>query len=254
MKNNILSRITRRGWIWIGILYIGAVLFYWEFFSFLIAVGLGAFMSVVLVSMLLVGYLRLGTKLKFPLWEFILYLVLFTVFRMLYIYFFLSKHLPEYTLFHYPNRALPATAFGSASLLFLGYSYAVYEWGLAAREKYRSVQRENKSSFIQPVVIKSNGASVYLLPQDILYISANGEYVDYHTSEKKYTVFKRLKTVEKELFSHGFKRCHRSYIINVRHVKELSKNMILIVGDLQIPISKTYREQIEEALDERNNL
>ncbi len=199
--------------------------------------------------MLLVGYIRLGSQSKFSLIEFSVFTIGFSAVRYVYILFFLSEHLPEYTLFHYPNRALPATVFGSASLLFLGYSYAIYEWGLAARQRYAERSKKLKKKFDQPILLRCGGKTVYILPQDIVYIQANGEYVDYKTTTKKYTCFKRLKDVQTELSEYGFVRTHRSFIINPSYVESLTATEIGLKEGTTVPLSKTYKEKVTTLIE-----
>ncbi len=251
MKNQIYKRISGKGWLWIALLYLGSIFFYLEFFDLLVSIGLALFITLVLVSMLMVGYLRLGASLKFSIKEFVLFVILFSSLRFAYIYFFLSNHLPDYTLFHYPGRALPITILTSASLLFLGYSYAIYEWGLAARDKYAEKLSKNDKKFEQPIALRCSGKSVYMMSEDIIYLNANGEYVDYNTLSKKYTCFKRLKVAEAELNPFGFLRTHRSYIINPIFVESIGITEILMKGDVTIPLSKKYKTAVQEAVENR---
>lgn len=243
MKKHLFSRITRRGWIWISILYVGSILFYLEFFTWLPAIFLGLYMTIVLVSMLLVGYINLGHRSRFPTLVFSIWVAIFSIARYVYIYYFLSRHLPEHTIFHYVDRVIPTVIFTSASMIFLGYSYAIYEWGLAAREKYKDKLDKTTSSFKQPLILRADGSNIYVLPEDITYISANGEYVNYHTDRKKYMVFKRLKDVEQEMKSHGFLRNHRSYIVNPDYIVAISKTEIQLKDDTMVPLSKSYRDR-----------
>ncbi|WP_343764794.1 LytTR family DNA-binding domain-containing protein [Gangjinia marincola] len=197
----------------------------------------------------MIGYLRLGACTRFPVKEFILFTALFTGIRFTFIYFFLSNHLPSYTVFHYPRRALPFTMFSSAGLLFLGYSYAIYQWGLAAREKYKERFKESGQKLEQPIKLRCGGKTIYVLSQDILYLNANGEYVDYNTLSRKYTCFKRLKVAEAEMNPLGFIRTHRSYIINPNYVEAVALTEVTLKGNISIPLSKKYKVEVHTFLE-----
>lgn len=56
-----------------------------------------------------------------------------------------------------------------------------------------------------------------------------------------------LKALEKELPSTTFMRVHRSYIVNIDHVKSI-KGRELLVGEKKIPVSNTYYEQVKKLL------
>ena len=75
---------------------------------------------------------------------------------------------------------------------------------------------------------------------DILYISALGDYVVIVTAGKKYPVHFTLKSVEERLPASRFARVHRSYIVAVDKVHSLEDNSILINKDL-IPLSENYK-------------
>jgi len=249
MKNFIKNHISLRGWLGIVLLFLGSIGYYLEFFGLMTSILLSVFITAIIVSMIMVGYFRLGKKTSFPYNEFIALTLLFSIIRYAYIYFFLSKNLPSYTIFHYPVRAIPLTILGTAFLLFLGYSYAIYEWGLASREKYIKMLKKNKEQFEQPIKIRSSGKWVYLLSQDVLYLKANGEYVDYFTASKRYSCFQRLKHAELEMKKFDFIKIHRSYVINPIFVESISVSQVIMKGNIILPYSKKYKEMVNNKLE-----
>ncbi len=251
ISNFVKNHITGKGWLCIMLLLLGSIVYYLEFFGFITATLLSVFVVTLMISMFVVGFLVLGEKPSFPYKELVFLVLLFSAIRYSYIYFFLSNNLPSYTLFHYPLRAIPITILGTAAIIFLGYSYAIYEWGLAAREKYAEMLENDEKRFDQPIKIRSSGKWVYLLSQDILYLKANGEYVDYHTLSNVYSCFQRLKQAEKEMEKHDFLRIHRSYIINPIFVESISSSEISLKNRILLPLSKNYKESLTEKMEKR---
>lgn len=251
MSYFVKNHISLKGWLCVTFLFLGSVGYYLDFFDLLTSILLAVFITTLIISMLVVGFLILGEKPSFPYKEFIILIFLFSSIRYSYIYFFLSNHLPSYTIFHYPIRAIPITILGTAAILFLGYSYAIYEWGLAAREKYAEMLEKDKERFDQPIKIRSSGKWVYLLSQDILYLKANGEYVDYHTLSNTYSCFQRLKQAEDEMEKHDFLRIHRSYIINPIFVESIGVSEISMKNKILLPLSKKYKESVIEKVENR---
>lgn len=84
---------------------------------------------------------------------------------------------------------------------------------------------------------------------DILFIEGLKDYVKIYTTDNKYTLtLISLIKLENLLSSKGFSRVHRSYIINIQHVKSIQKNKVLI-NDKRIPISESYKNAFFERIN-----
>ena len=78
---------------------------------------------------------------------------------------------------------------------------------------------------------------------EILFFEGFGNYVKVHSlSKKTILVLDKLSNLEKNLKSNGFIRVHKSYIINISFVKEISGNRI-IINNTEIPIGESYKER-----------
>ena len=74
---------------------------------------------------------------------------------------------------------------------------------------------------------------------DIYYIIAFDHYIDIHVKDKIYTFNKKISDLEIILPKGRFVRCHRSYIVNIKYVKNINKSNLLLDNDIKIPVSKT---------------
>jgi two-component system LytT family response regulator len=84
---------------------------------------------------------------------------------------------------------------------------------------------------------------------DILFIEGLKDYVKIYTTDNKYTLtLISLIKLENLLSSKGFARIHRSYIINIKHVKSIQKNKVLIT-DKRLPISESYKASFFEKIN-----
>lgn len=84
---------------------------------------------------------------------------------------------------------------------------------------------------------------------DILFIEGLKDYVKIYTTDNKYTLtLISLIKLENLLSSKGFARIHRSYIINIKHVKSIQKNKVLI-AEKRIPISESYKASFFEKIN-----
>ena len=96
-------------------------------------------------------------------------------------------------------------------------------------------------------------------PAAILYVSADANYIKIHYLEndrvRTYQLRNSMKSFEADARRHGLVRCHRSYYVNPRHIKLLSRDkegMIYTVftrdGLERIPVSKQYYGQLADML------
>lgn len=119
--------------------------------------------------------------------------------------------------------------------------------------KYASGQIGNESS---PVHFRdmNNNLRLVVAAGLILYIEAANNYVCicYLKGDAmiKYYLRNRMKNIEETCSNSNLVRCHRSYFINLKHVRLIQKESDGMYAELEkegaphIPVSKTYAEQI----------
>lgn len=88
------------------------------------------------------------------------------------------------------------------------------------------------------VLIESDGEIIRLKQDDIIYIEAFSHYVDIVTTEYKYTIRKNIGLIEKELEENPFVRCHRSYIVGLKHIKKIGKDNLELDNGHMVPVSR----------------
>ena len=86
---------------------------------------------------------------------------------------------------------------------------------------------------------------------DILHIEAAGDYVKVVTENGQYLVNDTLKGLQDELPGVQFIRVHKSYIISRNKIKFFEGNYVK-VGNADIPIGNSYKEEISTRLKEKN--
>ena len=79
---------------------------------------------------------------------------------------------------------------------------------------------------------------------DISYIEAMSEYLRIYVDgrTRPIVVLLSMKKMEERLPGSSFMRVHRSYIINLKKIKEMSKNHIILLNDADIPIGELYKD------------
>lgn len=98
--------------------------------------------------------------------------------------------------------------------------------------------------------VKDSHQQRRVVPENILYIEGFDSYVKIHLQQGHFfTLFKRLKSFEKQFPDTHFLRVHRSYIVNLSAVDSVNKKEILLrsqLGDIfPIPIGENYQQVIQ---------
>lgn len=91
------------------------------------------------------------------------------------------------------------------------------------------------------IFVRAEYENVKINYADILFVEGLKDYVKIYTTDGKYVLtLMSLIKLETSLSHKGFSRIHRSYIVNLAHIKSIQKNKVLIV-DRRLPISESYK-------------
>jgi two-component system LytT family response regulator len=84
----------------------------------------------------------------------------------------------------------------------------------------------------------------YISLSNIIYCEANNNWTKVYTlGQKTYEVCQTLKQIEERIHSEDFFRTHRSYLVNLLFVKEItgSYELLKLVEEYTIPIARRRR-------------
>jgi two-component system, LytTR family, response regulator len=93
------------------------------------------------------------------------------------------------------------------------------------------------------VVIKDGHLNIKIKYNNILWLQSENIYVEIKTAEKTYLVRNSLDKFLEELNDDTFLRIHRSYAVNVNHVKAVNGQYVLI-NEEKIPLSRKFRDKL----------
>ncbi len=93
----------------------------------------------------------------------------------------------------------------------------------------------------------STQEGVYIVHwKDILYLHAIGNYTQVHLMDgAKIMVSRTLGHIENQLPDSNFKRCHKSFVINLNEVVAF-RDSIFLSNELEIPVSRRKRKEIKD--------
>ena len=96
------------------------------------------------------------------------------------------------------------------------------------------------------IYFKTDYKVVRIGVSDITHVEAMSEYLRIYSrgSKRPVIVLLSMKKMEERLPSKRFMRIHRSYIINLKCIKEVSKNQVLLDNDVTLPIGDLYKDSL----------
>lgn len=97
------------------------------------------------------------------------------------------------------------------------------------------------------IVLETEETSLHVSPDNIIYCEAMGKKTHVHLREGQTLVCDTgIGSIRKNL-ADDFVSCHRSYIVNLRYVKSISKTDISLDGGENIPISRRLYKEINQS-------
>jgi DNA-binding LytR/AlgR family response regulator len=116
------------------------------------------------------------------------------------------------------------------------------------------ITKHNKQS-LEMIPVEHNGKILLINESELIYVFASNDYTYIKTQTKKYLTRFTLKELETRIKNTQFYRCHRSYFINLKKVKEIiplyNGTLTLVVDDQEsskVPVSRSQVKKVRELL------
>jgi two-component system LytT family response regulator len=147
--------------------------------------------------------------------------------------------------------------------------------GLLARAQFEIYRRkaDELSSLLQCYLASAGNAGQYLsrlkveegneehemAVEDLLYIAADGNYLRIHTHGRAYEMRETMTGISARLDPARFVRVHRSFIVNLSHVLEVTSRegstaFARLSNGMEVPVGPNYREEFDSIINMRNRL
>jgi two-component system LytT family response regulator len=103
------------------------------------------------------------------------------------------------------------------------------------------------------IIFKSRGRILFLPVSDIRWIGAEGNYVRLCTGTENHLLRETMAHLEQRLDPRGFLRVHRSFIVNLKYVKEVRRqtngdSVVILDNGEQVAMGRSYRTVLWEHL------
>ncbi len=103
------------------------------------------------------------------------------------------------------------------------------------------------------IIFKSRGRILFLPVSDIRWIGAEGNYVRLSTATESHLLRETMARLEERLDPSGFLRVHRSFIVNLKYVKEVRRepngdSVVIMDSGHKVALGRSYRSLLNEQL------
>ncbi|OEK07121.1 LytR/AlgR family response regulator transcription factor [Roseivirga misakiensis] len=117
-----------------------------------------------------------------------------------------------------------------------------FEFGRFLKAVNKLAEQTEKSSQ-NYLFLKSGYEFIRIEKSDLRYIKGDGNYVGFHTSERKVLCRMKMDEAESLVSSDDFIKVHRSYVVNKSMILKVEKHQ-LHLEEGTIPISQTYYDNL----------
>jgi DNA-binding LytR/AlgR family response regulator len=156
----------------------------------------------------------------------------------------LTTAFPQYAIEGYKVNAIDYLLKPISYEEFVRSTDKVMEWAT-------QVHRQDSNLNDRTIYVKTDYKLQQLSLDDILYVENYKDYVHFHmrNGERMSTKIS-MRRLEEFLPSPEFMRVHRSFVVRMPEVRTIERGNI-VFGDLYVPITDKYMEEVQRYLDQR---
>jgi DNA-binding LytR/AlgR family response regulator len=121
-------------------------------------------------------------------------------------------------------------------------------FNLAKKEKTGAAENEEGLIIKDALFIKEKYRYTKIRIADILWIQAEGNYVELHLADKKELIRASFGSFLERLALYNFFRTHKSYAVNLDHITKIEPTAVFILQN-EIPLSKVYADELLQRLN-----
>ena len=116
-------------------------------------------------------------------------------------------------------------------------------------ERYILQAMESMAEDQEYLRLRDKEQTVDLPLEQIAYLEVQDHYVSIHTGSDSLTLNATLSSMESEMEAHGFLRIHKSYLVNMAHIRKFRSRECLLLDGTTLAVSeKNYSQQKQKYL------
>ncbi len=107
-----------------------------------------------------------------------------------------------------------------------------------------------RPEYAERIVVKSGGDLHFVKTSDVIWLEAQGDFVKVQTVGQPQLVRETLQNMEQKLDAARFVRIHRSFLVNVEHIRRVAPALygdhtVFMSDGSKLRLSRSYRRQLK---------
>ncbi len=115
--------------------------------------------------------------------------------------------------------------------------------GHKLRKVLEAAVRKTQKQSREFILVSKGRQTRKLFLEDISYFEIRGRVIEVHGREGIFTYYEQIGILEKNLQGKGFFRCHKSYLINLKHVDSYNRQEVILDQGERVAVAKRRYDQ-----------
>lgn len=98
---------------------------------------------------------------------------------------------------------------------------------------------------IAPLIVHQGSTLIRITPRHILYVESNRRKVLIHEADRVIETYARISDLQERL-PETFARSHKSFLVNMAYIAELSSHEVALINGERLPVSQRCRKALVE--------
>lgn len=153
----------------------------------------------------------------------------------------------------YPEYAAESYRINAVDYIVKPYGYNEFQRAAERlRERIDVTPRDVSSADGDSLFVRSDYKFFHIRTAELLYVKGLSDYLILYMggSQGKVITYATLTSLS-DLLPPCFIQVHRSWIINMKHVKNISRNRVIMDDDAEIPVGDTFKDALLQYLQVR---
>ena len=110
------------------------------------------------------------------------------------------------------------------------------------------IEKEDNFFLKDSIFIRKDYLLVKIRFDDLKWVKSDGNYLELYCTDEKHLVRSSMKNFVQRLPANRFLQIHKSYLVNLEHIKSIDHRNVRIDDEL-IPIGRAFLDDIKKILD-----